>query len=75
MLDIRHGISLRSEAFASLFSVYILQDYRQKKPLGTSIPSCATALCLKFMSNGGKGVVTRRLMEEKLLIGRRVAVK
>jgi hypothetical protein len=42
-----------SEAFASLFSLYTLQDYRQKKPLGTSIPPCARSLRLEFMNNVG----------------------
>jgi hypothetical protein len=46
-----------SEAFASLFSLYILKDYlpagrrRRKKPLGISVPPCSIVLCLKFMDN------------------------
>jgi hypothetical protein len=32
------SFSLRSEAFASFFSMDTLPDYRQKKPLGISIP-------------------------------------
>jgi hypothetical protein len=48
------SFSLRSEAFASLFSLYTMpacrQAGRQKNPLGTSVPPCPKAQRLKFIN-------------------------
>jgi len=61
---------LRSEAFSSLFSIDTLYDYRQNKPLGTSVLPRSTTFRLKIVNIVGYNYLMKTARANLFIEGR-----